>query len=76
MTELVRWFDVPHLSVELRGVADPFGALAAELLERVEDSPELTDCLRHLLRAKDSAVRATILTMEQHGRLLSDRPQP
>jgi len=60
----MRWFLCSHLPPHLQDVVRPFTELAAILLERCEDSTEREVALLRLLEAKDAAVRATIVTVE------------
>ena len=55
-----RFFDYAHLPPHLQVISKPFAYLAAELLEKIEDGPELTVGLRKLVEAKDCCVRAAL----------------
>jgi hypothetical protein len=56
---VLQYFAYDHLPEELATVSKPFAALAFDLAERCQSSPELTVALRKLLEAKDAAVRAS-----------------
>jgi len=59
--EKLRWLEPnPNLPPHLHVIAAQFQALAMALLRQVEDSPQLTLALQHLIDAKDCAVRAKI----------------
>jgi hypothetical protein len=63
--EKLRWLEPsPNLPPHLHVVAGQFQALASDLLEQIEDSPQLTLALQHLIDAKDCAVRARIAQTE------------
>ena len=49
-------------SVSLKAISRDCASLAEEMINCLDDSPELTAGLRHLLEAKDAFVRAGILT--------------
>lgn len=57
---VVQYFAWAHLPEHLGAVSSAFGLLALNLLLLLEDGPELTVALRHLLEAKDAAVRAAL----------------
>lgn len=57
---VAKHFRFDHLPPHLAEVSKLFHDLAAELVRRLPDSPELTNGLRKLLEAKDSAVRAAV----------------
>ncbi|MFI6428458.1 hypothetical protein [Promicromonospora sp. NPDC050880] len=62
---VLRWFEFEHLRPgPPRDTSRMFHALAHELADRLPGDPETTVALRHLLDAKDAAVRATIAGME------------
>jgi len=77
-----QFFAFDHLPPKLAAMSESFAAVAAELITRAPMSPETTVALRHLLIAKDSAVRAVL----DHERELAaaeaiievpdDEPQP
>jgi len=57
VTGVLRFLRYSHLSDPgMRELSEQFSALAAELLERLPDDPELTAALRKLREAKDCAV--------------------
>jgi hypothetical protein len=59
--QLARWFEFEHLPAGgPRDISRHCAGLAARLVEMLPDGPELTAGLRHLLEAKDCAVRAAI----------------
>lgn len=55
---LLKFFTYDHLPEALQEVSRPFCELAARVVETVPQNPERTVALRHLLDAKDCAVRA------------------
>jgi hypothetical protein len=55
---VMKHFASSHLPPGLGQVSAPFGVLALDLIQRIDDCPELTVCLRKLLEAEDCAVRA------------------
>lgn len=57
---VVQYFAWSHLPPHLGAVSSAFGLLALNLLLLLPDGPELTVALRHLLEAKDAAVRAAL----------------
>lgn len=58
---IVKYFSYEHLKTgELRHVSQLFHSLMVELLNTVEDGPELSAGLRKLLEAKDCCVRAAL----------------
>lgn len=59
---IVRWFDYSHLQEgsDARYISKKFTELVEELLDDINDSPELAVGLRKLLEAKDACVRAII----------------
>lgn len=46
-----------HLPPHLEAVSRPFGELAHQLADTLPSHPELTECVRKILEAKDCAVR-------------------
>lgn len=58
-------FDYAHLPEELQDISRPFHELAAATVELLPDGPELSACLRKLLEAKDCAVRAAVLAIQE-----------
>lgn len=65
LAELVGLFGYAHLPARLQVVSKPFGELALRLLDPSTltlHSFELVEALRNLLRAKDAACRALILS--------------
>ncbi|MFJ8863604.1 hypothetical protein ACIRD8_34955 [Streptomyces sp. NPDC102451] len=57
---LLRQFEHSHLPAHLQAVSAPCGELARQLVDALPDGPELSAGLRHLLEAKDCAVRAAV----------------
>lgn len=57
--EILQHFNFSHLPPHLQEVSRPFAALALQIAER-GGGPECTVSLRHLLEAKDAAVRAVL----------------
>lgn len=67
---IARWFDYEHLPEgDAQAIARIIHDTAEAMIDRLDDGPELTAGLRHLLEAKDCLVRQAIVTAEQ-------RPQP
>ena len=59
--EKMRWLDPnPNLPDHLKAVSVRFYDLACELLDEIEDHPQLALSLQHLIDAKDCAVRARL----------------
>jgi hypothetical protein len=57
---ILQFFAWHHLPQHLQEVSQPFGKLAATIMETLPRNPERTVALRKLLEAKDAAVRAAI----------------
>lgn len=58
---IARFFDYEHLTRDdLRAISQMCQILAGEVIENVDDGPELTAGLRKLLEAKDCFVRAVV----------------
>lgn len=57
---IAQYFDSQHLPNHLRAIAVPCEVLAAEMITRLPDGPELTTGLRKLLEAKDCFVRSAL----------------
>lgn len=55
--DVLQWFSFAHHSPDLQDVVRPFSRLAMQVAQR-GGGPECTAALRHLLEAKDAAVRA------------------
>lgn len=55
---MLKWFAYDHLPEHLQQVSKPFCDVAHRVIALVEPGPERTAALRHLLEAKDAAVRA------------------
>ena len=60
VAHVLQYFQFAHLPPHLQDVSRPFHALALEVAQRSESSPETTVALRKLLEAKDAAVRAAL----------------
>jgi len=59
--EKLRWLEPnPNLPPHLHAIAGQFQTLAVQLLVQIEDHPQLTLALQHLIDAKDCAVRARL----------------
>ncbi|SKX81095.1 Uncharacterised protein [Mycobacteroides abscessus subsp. bolletii] len=62
---LSRWLTPnPNLPVRPRTVAAIFAETRDRLLDALQDGPELSAGLRHLLEAKDACVRQSLLDTE------------
>jgi hypothetical protein len=59
---MLQYFAYSHLPEKLKAVSEPFGQLAARIVETLPRNPERTMALRKLLEAKDCAVRAALTT--------------
>lgn len=57
---LIQFFEYSHLPPHLQAVSKPFCELAHKVVEEIPRNQERTVALRHLLDAKDAAVRARI----------------
>lgn len=57
---IAQFFTYEHLPPHLRAVSQIFSEVATDMIETLEDSPELTAGLRKLLEAKDCFVRAAL----------------
>jgi hypothetical protein len=55
---ILQFFEYQHLPAHLQEHSKAFWALAHHVCNTIPESPERTNCLRKLLEAKDSAVRA------------------
>lgn len=53
-------FSFSHLPEKLQRASKPFYELAFDIVENIEPGDQRKDALWNLLRAKDSAVRATL----------------
>lgn len=56
----MRYFESGHLRTEQQLISNACADLAHALVDKLEDSPELTAGLRKLLEAKDCFVRASL----------------
>lgn len=54
-------FDYDHLPEHLQPVSRPFAILALDMLDRLNDGPELSAGLRKLVEAKDCMVRQAVI---------------
>ncbi len=57
---VMQFFTYEHLPLGLAEVSKPFAELAEQVADRWPNNPETTVALRHLLEAKDAAVRAQV----------------
>jgi hypothetical protein len=57
---ILQFFAYEHLRDDLKAVSQPFGNMAAQIVETLPRNPERTVALRKLLEAKDAAVRAKL----------------
>lgn len=55
---LLQFFACDHMPIEQSIVARPFKLLAEQIADELEANPERTVALRHLLDARDAALRA------------------
>lgn len=58
--QICGYFQYDHLPAHLQLISKPCCGLALEMLEHLDDGPELTTGLRKLLEAKDCFVRAAV----------------
>jgi hypothetical protein len=61
---ILRFFEFGHLPPDLRAVSAPFAELAQDMAEAAPQNPETAAGLRHLLEAKDCAVRAALIARD------------
>lgn len=61
----MQFFEYEHLPLHLQAVSKPFGDLARKMDGFLPNNPEKSAMLRHLLEAKDSAVRALIFKSDK-----------
>jgi len=59
-TKMLKWFAFAHLQPELQKVSKEFNSFAYWMMENIPAGVEATEALRHLLMAKDCAVRAAM----------------
>jgi len=64
---LGRYFVYGHLPPHLQAISKPCSYLAAELMDRLPDGPELSTGLRKLVEAKDCFVRAAVDARRESG---------
>ena len=57
---ILRYFEYGHLPPNLQAVSKPFCDLAILMAGQLPVDLEVAECLRHLLIAKDAAVRAAL----------------
>lgn len=62
--QIAQFFTFEHLPPHLRAVSEPCSRLADEMIDALEDGPELTAGLRKLLEAKDCFVRAALVSTD------------
>lgn len=60
---LTQFFEFRHLSHDMQHICQPFAVLVQHVLG-LPDNPERTTCLRKILEARDSAMRAYIYKVE------------
>lgn len=58
---LLQFFVYSHLTEELQAISKPFHDMAHEIVKLVPPNVERAAALRHLLEAKDCAVRAKFM---------------
>lgn len=56
-----------HLPPKLQAIASRVSVLAEDLVADLEDGPELTVALRHLLDGKDAFVRQQVIDLKKAG---------
>lgn len=61
----MQFFAYEHLPAHLQAVSKPFGDLARSMDELLPNNPEKSAMMRHLLEAKDSAVRVLIFKADK-----------
>jgi hypothetical protein len=64
VVQALRWLDCDHLPDNLRAISIVLTAAADQLLEQLEDGPQLTRGLHALIEAKDCMVRQAVLDSE------------
>lgn len=64
---IVQFFTTDHLPPRLAHVVDVYAVAVQHLLDDLEDGPELTVALRHLLDSKDAAVRQRVVDLKKAG---------
>ena len=57
---ILKYFEYAHLPPHLQAVSKPFCDLAVLMAGQLPVDLEVAECLRHLLIAKDAAVRAAL----------------
>lgn len=57
---ILRYFEHAHLPPHLSKISAPFESLAQAMARELPPGPEVSAGLRHLLEAKDCAVRAAL----------------
>lgn len=62
--QILQYFEYNHLPPHLQVISKPCYELAYEMVETLDQNPELTVGLRKLLEAKDCFVRAGLSTKE------------
>jgi hypothetical protein len=63
---ILRFFSIGHLRPELAEVSRPFCDLAHHVFATLPRHPERSVALRKLLEAKDAAVRAKLVTLDDN----------
>lgn len=56
----MQFFFYEHLPEHLQEVSRPFAGVANTIDEKLDDNPQKTKMLEHLLESKDCAVRAVL----------------
>jgi len=62
---LLEYFEYEHLPEPLQAVSMSFHDLAHATVDGLPPGPEITECLRNLLYAKDWAVRKAVSALRQ-----------
>jgi hypothetical protein len=57
---MLQYFQYKHLPQHLMAISKPFAEMAARIVRTLPRCPERTAALRHLLEAKDCAVRSVL----------------
>lgn len=65
--QLMRWFDFEHLPPKVKPVPEACADFMHTMLDLLDDGPELSAGLRHLLEAKDCFTRAQVDALSKEG---------
>jgi ferritin-like protein len=65
VVQALRWLDCGHLPDDLRVVADVITVATDQLMDKLEDGPQLTRGLHALIEARDCMVRQAVLDAER-----------